>query len=213
MTTFTNRADLLIAAGESIKMQEKAGIAPLLKFRDQISSFVGWTFADNVDYEFPLAVVEGKPVFVGDELWNAPNNFKFTAKAIDYLGDHIRILNCNGLCAWIEDASWNPPNICWVEEAQTVSKTSWDTLIPTIRKEGSEIWISFNPSLEADETYQRFVANPPKPKTVMVELLLEDAEYWASYDIEYAHIGCAPSKYKTASENFYKSVRKALEAQ
>ena len=52
-------------------------------------------------------------------------------------------------------------DICWVEEAQTVSKTSWDTLIPTIRKEGSEIWISFNPSLEADETYQRFVAHPP----------------------------------------------------
>lgn len=52
-------------------------------------------------------------------------------------------------------------DICWIEEAQTVSKSSWDTLIPTIRKDGSEIWISFNPSLEADETYQRFVVSPP----------------------------------------------------
>lgn len=52
-------------------------------------------------------------------------------------------------------------DICWVEEAQTVSKSSWDVLIPTIRKDGSEIWISFNPSLEADETYQRFVVKPP----------------------------------------------------
>jgi phage terminase large subunit len=49
----------------------------------------------------------------------------------------------------------------WVEEAQTVSKTSWNVLIPTIRKEDSEIWISFNPELEADETYQRFVVSPP----------------------------------------------------
>lgn len=49
----------------------------------------------------------------------------------------------------------------WVEEAQTVSKRSWDILIPTIRKEGSEIWITFNPELESDETYQRFVVNPP----------------------------------------------------
>jgi phage terminase large subunit len=57
-------------------------------------------------------------------------------------------------------------DICWVEEAQTVSKTSWDTLIPTIRKAGSEIWISFNPSLEADETYQRFVVKPPSNSTV-----------------------------------------------
>jgi len=34
-------------------------------------------------------------------------------------------------------------------------------LIPTIRKEKSEIWVSFNPELETDETYQRFVAQPP----------------------------------------------------
>lgn len=52
-------------------------------------------------------------------------------------------------------------DVCWVEEARTVSKTSWDVLIPTIRKEGSEIWISFNTELEEDETYQRFVKKPP----------------------------------------------------
>lgn len=57
--------------------------------------------------------------------------------------------------------SYEGADICWVEEAATVSKSSWDYLIPTIRKEGSEIWISFNPELEEDETYQRFVVNPP----------------------------------------------------
>jgi phage terminase large subunit len=34
-------------------------------------------------------------------------------------------------------------------------------LIPTIRKDGSEIWISFNPELETDETYDRFITNKP----------------------------------------------------
>ncbi len=53
-------------------------------------------------------------------------------------------------------------DIVWVEEANTVSKASWDVLIPTIRKEGSEIWISFNPELEDDETYERFVIDPPE---------------------------------------------------
>lgn len=48
-------------------------------------------------------------------------------------------------------------DICWVEEAQTVSKKSWDILVPTIRKDGSEIWISFNPVLDTDETWTRFV--------------------------------------------------------
>ena len=58
-------------------------------------------------------------------------------------------------------------DVCWVEEAQTVSKSSWATLIPTIRKPGSEIWVSFNPELEDDETYQRFVANPPTGAVVV----------------------------------------------
>lgn len=52
-------------------------------------------------------------------------------------------------------------DICWVEEAATVSKRSWDILIPTIRKEGSEIWFTFNPELDTDETWLRFVEDPP----------------------------------------------------
>jgi phage terminase large subunit len=50
---------------------------------------------------------------------------------------------------------------CWVEEAQSVSKRSWEVLIPTIRKDGSEIWVTFNPELATDETYKRFVLSPP----------------------------------------------------
>jgi phage terminase large subunit len=63
--------------------------------------------------------------------------------------------------------SYEGVDICWVEEAQTTSRLSWNILIPTIRKEGSEIWISFNPELETDETYQRFVANPPADSITM----------------------------------------------
>ncbi len=57
--------------------------------------------------------------------------------------------------------SYEGVDIAWVEEAQTVSKSSWDTLIPTIRKDGSEIWVTFNPELEEDETYKRFIVHPP----------------------------------------------------
>jgi phage terminase large subunit len=58
-------------------------------------------------------------------------------------------------------------DVCWVEEAQTVSKASWDVLIPTIRKDGSEIWVTFNPELDTDVTYQRFVMNPPSTAKVV----------------------------------------------
>jgi phage terminase large subunit len=52
-------------------------------------------------------------------------------------------------------------DVCWVEEAERVSNDSWKVLIPTIRKAGSEIWITFNPESETDPTYQRFIANQP----------------------------------------------------
>lgn len=52
-------------------------------------------------------------------------------------------------------------DICWVEEAENVSKASWEVLIPTIRQQGSEIWITFNPNEEDDPTYQKFIVNPP----------------------------------------------------
>lgn len=58
--------------------------------------------------------------------------------------------------------SFEGADICWVEEAQRVSAASWDILIPTIRRSGSEIWVTFNPENETDPTYQRFVLkNPP----------------------------------------------------
>ena len=47
------------------------------------------------------------------------------------------------------------------EEAQTISEESWSVLIPTIRKAGSEIWVTFNPLLADDPTTKRFIENPP----------------------------------------------------
>lgn len=63
--------------------------------------------------------------------------------------------------------SYEGVDVCWVEEAQVVTKRSWDVLIPTIRKEDSEIWISFNPDLDTDETFTRFVQKPPKDSIVV----------------------------------------------
>ena len=65
--------------------------------------------------------------------------------------------------------SYEGIDIVWVEEAQVVSKRSWVILIPTIRKNDSEIWVSFNPELDTDETYRRFVVDPP-PNAVVVKI-------------------------------------------
>jgi phage terminase large subunit len=73
--------------------------------------------------------------------------------------------------------SFEGVDIVWCEEAQAISKRSWDILIPTIRKDGSEIWATYNPELESDETHRRFVISPP-PDCVTVEMNYNDNPYF-----------------------------------
>lgn len=90
-------------------------------------------------------------------------------------------------------------DVCWVEEAEAVSDASWRTLIPTIRKPGSEIWVSFNPALADDPTYARFVTTPPDRSLVrkvsyqdnpwFPDVLREEADALLRADPEaYAHV-------------------------
>ena len=76
-------------------------------------------------------------------------------------------------------------DICAVIEANGVSAHSWDTLLPTIRRDpphgpfgkGSEVWIEFNPELATDETYKRWVLNPPND-TKVIEINWRDNEWF-----------------------------------
>lgn len=78
-------------------------------------------------------------------------------------------------------------DIVWVEEGQTVSKKSWDILIPTIRKPNSEIWVSMNPYLDTDDTYTRFIVNPPK-ESVVVKMNYSDNPWFPEVlEIERLH--------------------------
>lgn len=83
--------------------------------------------------------------------------------------------------------SFEGVDVCWCEEAQAITKRSWDILIPTIRKPESEIWISFNPQLESDETYRRFVMQPP-PNCISCELNYHDNPFFpAVLELERQH--------------------------
>lgn len=48
-------------------------------------------------------------------------------------------------------------DVAWVEEAETITAKSLDYLIPTFRKEGSEIWLSFNPDDEFGAAFSEYV--------------------------------------------------------
>ena len=64
-------------------------------------------------------------------------------------------------------------DILWSEESHGLTKEQWDILEPTIRKEGSECWLIFNPNLVTDFVYKRFVSNPP-PDTIIRHINYEE---------------------------------------
>lgn len=52
--------------------------------------------------------------------------------------------------------------LLWVDEAEPVSETGWMKAIPTVREEGSEIWVNWNPERKTSATHKRFRLNPPE---------------------------------------------------
>ena len=79
-------------------------------------------------------------------------------------------------------------DICWIEEAEKVSENSWSVLIPTIRKSGSELWVSFNPHEERDPTYKKFITNREAvlkefPGSVIIETSWRDNP-WLPKELE-----------------------------
>jgi phage terminase large subunit len=89
-------------------------------------------------------------------------------------------------------------DICWIEEASSVSQRSWDVLTPTIRKPGSELWLTVNP-LTVDDPTNVFIENPPPNAYVrkvnywdnpfFPEVLREQMEWDKQNDFEkYLHV-------------------------
>ena len=58
-------------------------------------------------------------------------------------------------------------DIIWIDEAQFIGATAWDNMLPTIRKEGSEIWVSFNPTFSTDIVWIEFIENEPPEDTFL----------------------------------------------
>ena len=75
-----------------------------------------------------------------------------------------------GLARNIEEIkSIESVDILWIEEANTLTAAQWEILEPTIRKEGSQVWLTFNPGYVTDFVWQRFVVSPP-PGTLVRQI-------------------------------------------
>lgn len=97
----------------------------------------------------------------------------------------------------------------WVEEAANVSKHSWEVVLPTIRKEGSEIWVSYNPQLDSDDTHRRWALYPPPGAVVVKTSYLDNRWLSNSSMIKIEHLRATdPIAFRTIYDG---ETRSALE--
>ena len=137
--------------GKSVNISKTLLIAGLLKplrilcARQTMSSIKDSVHAQLCDiireYELPYAIY--------NDSIRAANGTTFIFRGLQETGIHnIR--------------SMTNVDICWLEEGQSVSKASWESLVPTIRAKNSFIVISANPDQESDMVWQLFGPESPK---------------------------------------------------
>lgn len=126
------------------------------------------------------------------------HEFKFTESEILHMRTGSRFIFSGLLRNENSIRSKEGIDICWIEEASSVSQRSWDVLTPTIRKPGSELWLTFNP-LTVDDPTNVFIENPPPNAYVrkvnywdnpfFPEVLREQMEWDKQNDFEkYLHV-------------------------
>lgn len=57
--------------------------------------------------------------------------------------------------------------LLWVDEAEPVSEAAWSKAIPTVREEGAEIWVTWNPERKKSATHKRFRQDAPTDSKIV----------------------------------------------
>lgn len=170
-------ADSLLLKGR----QQKVLIACLREIQDSIKDSVYKLLCDRI----ALYELNDYKIFE-NRIENTVTGSRFIFKGLrDQDAQHIKSLE--GV------------DIAWIEEAQTISKKSWEILEPTIRKDGSEIWISMNREHENDPLWMAVAAHPDERTLVRrvnyydnpfcpEEIKLQAAKCRQNSPDDYAHI-------------------------
>ena len=86
--------------------------------------------------------------------------------------------------------------LLWVDEAEPVPEDAWQKVIPTVRENGAEIWVTWNPERKSSATHKRFRENPP-PNSKFVEVNWRDNP-WFSDTLEATRL----DDYEKRPENY-----------
>lgn len=189
---WTTKADIKILKGgrASSKTRDTAGMAVFLASNYTVKFLCLRQFQNRISesvYAVLKIRIEEMGLLDEFELLQSVIRHKKTGSEFHFYGIHRNIAEIKG---------FEGANILWIEEAEGLTKEQWTIIEPTIREEGSEIWLLYNPRLVGDyiDTFEsmegaivrhiNYDENPFLSKTMLrkIERLKK-----ADYD-EYEHI-------------------------
>ena len=152
------------------------------QFQNRLSDSVMSTIVECIE----LAGLQDEFIVLSNEI-----RHKTTGSTFSFLGINRNLHEIKGMTG---------VEILWIEEAEGLTETQWQVIMPTIRAENSKIFIVFNPRLSTDFVYKRFVVNPPVDclvrqvnypdnpyLSVTMRKVIEDAK--GDHDFDYIYLG------------------------
>lgn len=121
-----------------------------------------------------------------EEVKGAINSTPFLAEAFDVGETYIRT-KCRRISFAFIGLRHNLDSVkskarirlAWVDEAESVSDVAWTKLDATVREEGAEVWITWNPERKESPTHKRWRVSPP-PHSKIIELNWRDNPFFPS---------------------------------
>jgi phage terminase large subunit len=150
-----NKRNKVLHGGRaSSKSHDAAGFAVYLAANFKIKFLCCRQFQNRID--------ESVYTLIKDKIENSDfdKEFEFTNTSIKHKITKSEFLFYGIARNLKEIKSTEGVDILWLEEANYLTDEQWEVLNPTVRKEGSQIWIIFNPDDYMDFAYQKFVVNP-----------------------------------------------------
>ena len=154
------RNRVLYGGRSSSKSWDAAGFAIFLASNYRVKFLCTRQFQNRIaDSVYSLLKIQAERFGLADQ-------FKFTESSIIHKRTKSEFLFFGIARNLDEIKSTESVDIAWHEECHLMTEAQWKIINPTVRKEGSQHWLIFNPRFASDFVYKRFVVNPP-PDTVI----------------------------------------------
>lgn len=170
LEVFRNPAPYKAATGGRGAGAKTTGVASLLVQKMESGEISKWLCARETHEsleESSFASIWEQVEFLGYSGWvKVPSNSKIINTKT---GGYFKFGGIGDAKSAARKKSLQSYDGCWIEECHSIPMAAWDIILPTFRKPGAEIWVTFNRDQEIDPVYELFYVNPPKG-TIAIEL-------------------------------------------